>query len=183
MKIHIGDRTYAAVSPERAELIHLMELKQQTRHVHPGGFGMQAIKDLGRRVEAARKAGQEPDEDEALLFTAMMIYFARRGAGEQITFSEACAFPIGELRIENEPHDIAAAQELEAGSAGTAPDPTPAAGDDSSASGDVVEWRRPARKRAPAKTTTRAAAKSTTRATAKTAQKAVQKPAKRAASR
>jgi hypothetical protein len=172
VKIHIGDRTYQSVSPDRAELIHLMELKHQTRHIHPGGFGMKAIKELGARVEAARKAGEEPDEDEAMLFTGMMVFFARRAAGEGVSFSDACAFPLGELRIETEPHEKADAEELAkelAKDLETTPDPTPAAGGDSNASGDVVQWRRPAKKKAPAKT-----------APAKTAPA---KPRKRAASR
>lgn len=152
MKIFIGSgdsvREYPSVSPERAELIHLMELRQQTKGVHPGGFGMQAIKDLGAAVAAARKAGREPDEDDALLFLGVMVFLARRGAGEHVTFAAACSVPLGDVRVEPEPHEVEAG-EGDAESAGEAPDPTPAAGDEPS--GELVEWRRPARKKAPAK--------------------------------
>lgn len=156
MKIFIGSgdaaREYPSVSPERAELIHLMELRQQTKAVHPGGFGMQAIKDLGAKVAAARKAGGEPDEDDALLFLGVMVFLARRGAGENVTFTDACSVPLGDVRVEPEPHEVEASDEE---SAGESPDPTPAAGDEPS--GELVEWRRPARKKAPAKAAPKAA--------------------------
>lgn len=133
MKIHIGDRTYPSVSPERAELIHLMELKQQTRHVHTDGLGMKAINELAGRVEVARRAGEEPDEDDALLFLGVMVFLARRCAGEYITFAEACSVPLGQVRVEPEPHELADAEaETEA-----PPDPTPAAGDELSGSSET----------------------------------------------
>jgi hypothetical protein len=164
LKIFVEGREYKAVPPHQAELIHLMELRQQTRVVVPGGFGMQGIKDLATRVEDARKAGQDPDEDDSLLFMAVMVFLARRHAGESISFTEACSFPLEALRIEQEPHEVEAAEQSDGGR--REPDPTRAVGDGSSGNGDVVEWRRPARKKTPAKATAKA-----------------KPPAKRAASR
>lgn len=99
MRISIGDREWPAVSPLKAELLHLMELRQQTQDFHPGGLGMKALQALHAEVMEARQAGEEPDEYTGFVFLAVMLFLSRRAAGEQLTFREAIRVPAAEIRV------------------------------------------------------------------------------------
>jgi len=121
VKIVIDGREYDPVRPETAELLHLMELKQQSKSIVSGGIGLKMLQDIQRRADAAkakakaaRKAGEPVDDDEGqdpdegIIFTAVAVFLSRRAAGEKITFGEACRVKlqgIDFLREDDDPAD------------------------------------------------------------------------------
>jgi hypothetical protein len=117
VKIVIAGREYDPVSYKSAELLHLMELKQQSKAVIPGGIGMKLLDSIARRakalkakVEAALAAGEdipddEVDPDDGILFAAVGIFLTRRASGEQITFLDACRVRLEDIEYITGPED------------------------------------------------------------------------------
>lgn len=125
MKIRIGGSEYPVVSHRSANLLHLIELREQTRKLFDEPLGMARLDQIERvsralrdKVTAAKKqralaleAGDEAavaasDElieqlnqeqvDDGLLSMAIIIFLSRRKAGERITFAQAVNVDIAE---------------------------------------------------------------------------------------
>lgn len=107
MKYVIRGREYPTVDRSTAQLIHLMELRQQTRAwTEDGkGLGMQALD----RLETEAKE----DDDAKLLAFAVLLFLSRRAAGDKVTFEEAAAVAFDDVEIVKEPGDEPAASEAE----------------------------------------------------------------------
>jgi len=117
-----GGREIEAVNPATANLLHLMELKQQTKEWSEDGkgLGMRALSAMRRRsldyqlaFEAEQKTaaeeGRDPVEpdppDDADLFTAVVLYLSRRAAGDRVSFLEAADVRMSELVMIPDPGD------------------------------------------------------------------------------
>jgi hypothetical protein len=115
-------RELEAVNPATANLLHLMELKQQTKEWSEDGkgLGMRALSAMRRRsldyqlvFEAEQKAAAdegrpmvEPDPpDDADVWTAVVLYLSRRAAGDRLSFLEAADVRMGELAMIPDPGD------------------------------------------------------------------------------
>lgn len=98
MKFVVGGREIQAVSLQGAQLIHLMELKVQTREWSEHGRGYSA-KDL------ERLDGDENPE----LYMAVLLFLSRRAAGEKVTFNEAASVAMADVEVVKEPGDEPAA--------------------------------------------------------------------------
>jgi hypothetical protein len=114
VKLLIAGREYPAVDHSNASLLHLMELKQQTRDFTEDGkgLGMAALQAIGASA-AAQAEGQVPENAD--LWMAVMVFLTRRAAGEKLTFLEAIDVPLGSIEFLPEPGDQAGQVE---------PDPT-----------------------------------------------------------
>lgn len=114
MKLLIDGREYAAVSHDNASLLHLMELKQQTRDFTDDGLGlgMHALQAIGQSAASAQAEGEVPVNAD--LWMAVMVFLTRRASGEKVTFLEAIDVPLGSIEVVPEPGDEARAE----------PDPT-----------------------------------------------------------
>jgi hypothetical protein len=115
VKLMIDGREYAAVDHSNASLLHLMELKQQTRDFTENGhgLGMAALQAIGASAAVAQAEGEVPENAD--LWMAVMVFLTRRSAGEKVTFLEAIDVPLGSIEVVTEPGDEAAPAE---------PDPT-----------------------------------------------------------
>lgn len=110
MKLVIQGREYDLVNPQTATLLHLMELRQQTRGLVDGGIGARRLGQMAARMDAAHQAqerGEAPDvdDDEALLWLGILVFLARRAAGEKITFTDAVDIPGDAVDLVAEPGD------------------------------------------------------------------------------
>lgn len=94
MKFVVGGREIQAVSLQGAQLIHLMELKVQTREWSEDGKGYSA-KDL------ERLDGDEHPE----LYMAVMLFLSRRATGEKVTFNQAASVAMADVQVVKEPGD------------------------------------------------------------------------------
>lgn len=132
MKLVIAGRDYPAVNHATASLLHLMELKQQTKDFTDDGkgLGMSALEAIGRSAAAQGEAGQTPENAD--LWMAVMVFLTRRGAGEKVTFLEAIDVPLASIEVITEPGDEATAGEPDPTTPGPAspvtlePEPEPA---------------------------------------------------------
>lgn len=109
MRILLGGVEYAAVNYQTASLLHLMELKQQTRDFVPGGLGMHALEAMhraGREHQAAVERGEDVGaQDDADLWLGVCLFLSRRAAGDRCTFLEAVDVPLGAIEVVMEPGD------------------------------------------------------------------------------
>lgn len=118
MKIRIGDREYDAVNYKTASLLHLMELRQQSRAFTEDGkgLGMHAMERMQRRsaeyqrqrdeaVAGGRDVAGIDAPDDADLWLGVVVFLSRRAAGEKITFLEAIDVPLGGIEAIREPGD------------------------------------------------------------------------------
>lgn len=123
MRIRFPDgREIGAVNPATANLLHLMELKQQTREFSEDGkgLGMRALSAMKRRAldhqlateaeeSAAREAGRKLQEieppDDAELWTAVVLFLSRRAAGDRVGFLDAADVVVSEIEVIPEPGD------------------------------------------------------------------------------
>jgi hypothetical protein len=104
VRLLIDGREYPAVDHSNASLLHLMELKQQTRDFTEDGkgLGMAALQAVGASA-AARADGEVPENAD--LWMAVMVFLTRRAAGEKVTFLEAIDVPLGSIEFLPEPGD------------------------------------------------------------------------------
>jgi hypothetical protein len=111
VRIVVDGTEYQAVNYQTASLLHLMELKQQTRDFVPGGLGMHALEAMhraGREHQAAVERGEDVGApDDADLWMAVCLFLARRAAGERIGFLEAVDVRLGSIEVVMEPGDEA----------------------------------------------------------------------------
>lgn len=91
MKIVISGREYRAISSDEATLADLLALKSAT------GLSQRDLRALGEIAEG--------DDDNAILLTGILVWFARRRAGERLTLEEACDVPLAEIEFVEEPGD------------------------------------------------------------------------------
>ncbi len=121
MRIRVGDREYPLKYVEELTLLDLLTLEAQTRNIDPSRpLTMYVLRGMERSVAKAiaglsgpaRVAAGEAHPDAPWLF-AVMIWAARRAAGEDVTFAQA---------IEVDPADIEYVRE-----AGDEPEPDPLA--------------------------------------------------------
>ena len=117
MKIRISGREYDAVNYKTASVLHLMELRQQSREFTDDGkgLGMKALEVMQRtgaayqrEVEQAQKDGRPVEleaPDEADLWLAVCLFLTRRAAGEKLRFLEAVDVPMGAIEVIPEPGD------------------------------------------------------------------------------
>jgi hypothetical protein len=107
VKLMIDGREYPTVTHENASLLHLFELKQQTRDFTEDGkgLGMAALEEIGRQATAAQAAGETPDDVD--LWSAVVVFLSRRSAGDKVTFLEAIDIPVASLQSIPEPGDEA----------------------------------------------------------------------------
>jgi hypothetical protein len=105
VKLVIDGREYPAVTHETASLLHLMELKQQTREFTEDGkgLGMAGLSRLAGVTKAAQDAGAIPEDAD--LWSAVVVFLSRRGAGEKVTFLDAIDIPLASLQMIPEPGD------------------------------------------------------------------------------
>ena len=150
MRIQLpGGREIEGVNPSTANLLHLMELKQQTKEWSEDGkgLGMRALSAMRRRsldyqvafeaeAKAAAEEGRVPVEpdppDDGDLFTAVVLFLSRRAAGERVSFLEAADVRMSDLVVIPAPGDEGPgeADPTTPGSDGPAtpaPDPDPGA--------------------------------------------------------
>jgi hypothetical protein len=115
VKLLIDGREYPAVDHSSASLLHLMELKQQTREFTEDGkgLGMAALQAIGVSAAQAQAEGEVPEGAD--LWMAVMVFLTRRAAGEKLSFLEAIDVPLGSIEVVAEPGDQVEAVE---------PDPT-----------------------------------------------------------
>lgn len=83
MKFIISGTEYGTASLSKLTLWDTIELQKQT------GMNMDAF---GARIEAMEQAG-EPDME----VIGILVWLARRRAGEALTLEAACDFPLDEL--------------------------------------------------------------------------------------
>jgi hypothetical protein len=127
VKLLIDGREYAAVDHSNASLLHLMELKQQTRDFSDDGhgLGMAALQAIGVSASQAQAEGEVPVNAD--LWMAVMVFLTRRAAQEKVTFLEAIDVPLGSIQVVAEPGDEQAPAEVDP----TTPGPdSPATPDD-----------------------------------------------------
>jgi hypothetical protein len=113
VKLVIDGREYPAVTHATASLLHLMELKQQTRDLTPDGLGlgMAALEGIGREAEVARASGETPPNAD--VWFAVLVFLSRRAAGEKLSFVEAIDVPFGAIEFVTEPGDEAQVAEAD----------------------------------------------------------------------
>jgi hypothetical protein len=113
VKLLIDGREYAAVDHSNASLLHLMELKQQTRDFTDdgNGLGMAALQAIGQSAAAAQAEGEVPANAD--LWMAVMVFLTRRAAQEKVTFLEAIDVPLGSIQVVAEPGDEQAPAEVD----------------------------------------------------------------------
>lgn len=128
MKLVIDGREYPAVNPATANLLHLMELRQQSREFTEDGkgLGMRALNemkargaDYQRQRDAAKAAGESEDDvpppEDMDLWMAVCLFLSRRAGGDRLTFPEAADVRMADIGVVPEAGDELAAD---------APDPT-----------------------------------------------------------
>jgi hypothetical protein len=113
VKLLIDGREYPAVDHSNASLLHLMELKQQTREFTEDGkgLGMHALQAIGVSAAQAQAEGEVPENAD--LWMAVMVFLTRRAARENVTFLEAIDVPLGSIEVVTEPGDEAAVVEAD----------------------------------------------------------------------
>ena len=101
MKIRIDGVDYDAVDHRSANMLHLMELQQQSRRLVEGGLGMSRLERIMRssvEYRRARKAWLDADADpdaepeapdDGILAIAILIFLSRRAGGDKVTFEDA----------------------------------------------------------------------------------------------
>ena len=139
MKIVIDGREYPAVSHKGARLLHLIELREQTRKLLEEPLGMARLDALARasagareELKAARASGdaaaaaaaEQRVSVDAELWTAIVIFLSRRASGERVTFSEAVDVDLESVEFVLEEGDQPDEQDEPPGPR-EAPDPTP----------------------------------------------------------
>lgn len=103
MRIRVGEQTYTPAALDRISLRNLMRLEAETDA-------------LGRKMRwsdlraIARTIGALPQDeaanhDDFPWFLGMLIWAARLEAGEEITFTDAIDFPLGDLEFIPDPGD------------------------------------------------------------------------------
>jgi hypothetical protein len=124
VKLLIAGREYPAVDHSNASLLHLMELKQQTRDFTEDGhgLGMAALQAIGASA-ATQAEGEVPENAD--LWMAVMVFLTRRAAGEKLTFLEAIDVPLGSIEFLPEPGDQAGQVEADPTSPGPDSPETP----------------------------------------------------------
>lgn len=114
IRFHIGGESYDATATfDRLPLRDILRLEEETRAIgRPMSWSqvrqlMQRLVDIGVAAEAHAKANPDAEplpgleeDDEFPWFVGMMVWAARRLAGEDITFDEAVSFSLSDLRIE-----------------------------------------------------------------------------------
>jgi len=123
-----GGREIEAIDPSAANLLHLMELKQQTRAFTDDGkgLGMHGLSAMRRRsadyrrameaeAAAAKEEGRDPVEldppDDADLWMAVLLFLSRRAAGDRVTFLEAADVCVQDVVAIPDPGDEAPEKE------------------------------------------------------------------------
>lgn len=103
MRIKIGDKTYTAAALDRISLRNLIRLEAETIEL---GRPMRwsELRALADRLSDLPADEIELDDDFPW-FLGMLIWAARLEDGEQITFSDAVDFPMGDLDIVPDPGD------------------------------------------------------------------------------
>lgn len=103
MRIKIGETIYSAAALDRISLRNLIKLEGETVEL---GKPMR-WSDLRALVD--RVSDLPPDElegdDDFPWFLGMIVWAARLEAGEEITFSQAVDFPMGDLDVLADPGD------------------------------------------------------------------------------
>lgn len=106
MKIVLPDgREIPAVNHRSATILHLMQLRQQSRDLYPGGLTVSALEQLSRSAIAhdkAIRAGKEPPDGsggEAEIFFSVVLFLSRRAAGDAVTFSQAIDIPVDGVQV------------------------------------------------------------------------------------
>ena len=139
MKIIIYGREYEAVNYKTASVLHLMELRQQSREFTDDGkgLGLKALEQMQRRgaahqreIERAQAEGLDVAEvespDDADLWLAVCLFLCRREAGEKLRFLEAVDVPMGDIEVVPEPGDETPGQEPDPQQPGSGGPATPA---------------------------------------------------------
>lgn len=164
MRLRIDGREYPAVGHKGASLLHVLQLKREARPVLGYDLGLRELdrmereaRKLKRDITAARKAGddervaelQADAADDGLVGLAIVVYFSRRRAGEQVTFREAIDVDLGAVEYVREDGDPTTDDDDEEQAA---PDPT-LPGDASPATAGPRARGRAAAAKAPARKT------------------------------
>jgi hypothetical protein len=113
VKLVIDGREYPAVTHANASLLHLMELKQQTRDSHPRRPGPRHGRARGDRPGGRGGTGERRDAPNADVWFAVLVFLSRRAAGEKLSFVEAIDVPFGAIEVVTEPGDEAQVAEAD----------------------------------------------------------------------
>lgn len=123
MRIRLPDgREIQAVNHRTAHLLHLMELKQQTREWTDDGkgLGMRALSVMQRchlqyqiaveeEQKAAEDSGRDPQPidppDDLEIWMVVVVFLSRRAAGDKVSFAEAADVGIDDVVAIPEPGD------------------------------------------------------------------------------
>jgi len=100
MKYVISGREYPVINRHTAHVLHLMELKQQTRPFTDDGqgFGMKALQLIDEKAV-------EQDADAQIMAFAVMLFLTRRAAGDKVSFEEAASVGMADVEVIREPGD------------------------------------------------------------------------------
>jgi len=141
MRARIGGVEYDVVNHKSAQLLHLMELQQQSKAVVGVALGMRELARISAVLDAFQRdyrawqaaaaaaqedphapdPGPEPDTpDEGVIATAVTVFLTRRGAGEEIGLRDALRVSVAEIEELPDPVTDDVDQEDD-----DAPDPTP----------------------------------------------------------
>jgi hypothetical protein len=104
MKYIINGREYPFVNHQTAQVLHLMELRQQTRAWTEDGKGL-GQKALQRLHDQAVRAGDAADVDDAMLAFAAFLFLTRRAAGDKVSFEDAAAVAFADVQVVKESGD------------------------------------------------------------------------------
>lgn len=102
MKIVIGDVEYAQVDLSKISVGNLIRFDRET------GMTRKGLREMGERLAAMTEEERE-DSADALILTGITVWLARLGAGEDVSFEEACDVPLADLQFIPEPGDEEAA--------------------------------------------------------------------------
>lgn len=138
MKLKIQGAEYPLVTPQGADLLDLMELKQQSKPFSDDGkgWGMNALLRLGQDSTESAKRG-DTDFDSYVLWMGVLVFLSRRKAGDQVTLRDALRVPLDEVESVPEAGDEVPDEEGEADP--TIPGPVSPATPESDPSADVAE--------------------------------------------
>ncbi len=105
MRIIIKGIEYEAVTVETAQLLHLMELQQQSRTLFPpNGLNMKWIREMHTRAQ--QSGDNDEDEDDALVGLAILVFLSRRANGDRVTFAEACCITAPDVTVVDDPEVV-----------------------------------------------------------------------------
>lgn len=101
MKVVIGDVEYSQPDLSKLSVGQVMRLEREV-------MTRKALREMGERVGAMTDEERD-DSADSLILAAITIWVARLQAGEDVSFEQACAVPLADVKFLAEPGDEEAA--------------------------------------------------------------------------